>query len=218
MSVSSSISIVLYTSGLTFYLVWGYTLIPKFYQAIFNKTFGFKNVFLLIGYLLPFVLIDYFLSNYPEQYTFISIYLSMGIISWLTLFSNIKYKNNLGELLFTSCCIQRKLYFTIPLTLIYLWVIYKYVLVFFQGSESAFAPEIFGTQINPYLYSICQLFLLLSIMINFYVTSWNKLEIRSKGICYFSAIVWQDIVGYDWSEEKNNLLIIKHLNGDKKEI
>ncbi len=218
MNVSSSISIVLYTSVLTFYLVWGSTLIPKFYQAIFNKIFGFKNIFLVILYYLPFVLIDYFLPNYLEQYTLISIYLSIGIISWLALFSNIKYKNNLGELLFTSRCIQRKLYFTIPLTLICLWVIYKYVLVFFQGSESAFIPEILGTQINPYLYSISQLFILLSIMINLHLTGWNKLEIRSQGIWYVSEIIWQDIVGYGWSEEKNNLLIIKHLNGYKKEI
>ncbi|MDJ0598943.1 MAG: hypothetical protein QNJ37_08910 [Crocosphaera sp.] len=152
MTVSSSISIILYTSGLTFYLVWGCTLIPKFYQAIFNKTFGFHNIFLLIGYLLPFILIDYFLPNYLEQYTFISFNLVMGLVCWLTLFSNIK--NNLGELLFSSRCIQIKLYFTIPLTFVCLWVIYKYSLVFFQGEESAFVSEILGTQINPYLYSI----------------------------------------------------------------
>lgn len=161
---------------------------------------------------------DYFLPNYLEQYTYISFNLAIGLIWWLTLISYIKSKNNLGELLFTSRCIQRRLYFTIPLTLFGLWVFYKYLLVFFQGSELPFMPEILGTQINPYLYSISQLFVLFSIMLNLHITSWHKLDIRNKGIWYFSTISWQDIVGYGWSEDKANLLIIKHLNGYKKEI
>ncbi|MEM8780841.1 MAG: hypothetical protein AAGF26_18655, partial [Cyanobacteria bacterium P01_G01_bin.49] len=150
MVISSSIVIVivLYTCGLTFYLTWGFTLIPKFYQAIFSKTFGFKNIFLCVLCFLPFVLIDYLFPDYLEQSTIVSIYLTIGFVLWLSLASQIKYRNNMGDLLFVSRAVSKGSYLAIPLTLLSTWVIYNHLLVLFHGTESSLTKDVLGTKID----------------------------------------------------------------------
>lgn len=219
MFVFSSMAIVLYTCGLTFYLTWGLTtLVPKFYQAIFSKKFGFKNVLFCVLYCLPLASIDYWIPDYLEQYTIVSSYLMIGLVYWYNLALQIKYKNNMGDLLFSSRAVSKRFYLVIPFTLFGLWIIHRNFLILSDETKISLKTEMMGIEIDNYLFFICQLFVIVSVIICFYISRWTKLEIREKGLWYFSSIIWQDIVIYSWSQEKTNLLIIQHLNGYGKEI
>lgn len=218
MFLSSAIAIVLFICRFTFYLTWGFTQIGELCQAIFDKTFSFKNILISVLYLLPLVLIDRFIPDYLDKYSDVSSYLTFGLIIWFGLASQAKYKNNMGELLFVSRSVSKRIYLVIPFTLLSLWAIYSNLRILSGETELLSSTDILMTKNYIYSLFICKVFVIVSVTICFYIFSWNKLEIRDKGICYISFITWKNIISYSLSEEKPNLLIIEYLNGYKKEI
>ena len=79
--------------------------------------------------------------------------------------------------------------------------------------------NILGTEVNSFLWLGCCASILVSAIAYGYFISRNKLTIRDKGVVGISEIYWHQVVDYSFLEkERYSYLIIKHLNGFKREI
>ena len=218
MLLPSTVAIFLFICVFTLYFTWGFTKLSGFHLIFVDARLYAKQIIISIVYLLSTFAIDYLIPESYKKYTFVSIYLSFGILPLLAIKNINIRKETLGNLLFRSQSLSKTIYFVIPLILVALWGFHR---VWQNLSiQTIFSTtNIGGMEINSYLWLTCSLVFFVSIAIYSCVFSYNKLEIRDRGIWYISEIAWENMTDYYWiKNQQSDLLVIKHINGYKNEI
>ena len=215
---SSKIFAFLYICVFTLYFTWGFTKLLGLAYIFVDVRLHAKEIIIAIAYLASAFSIDYLLPKSIEKYAYPSFILSLAIINLIVPKSLSDRQQALGELLFRSEYLSKTIYYLIPFGLIYLWALYRQYR-FISNQTASSTIDVGGVEVNSYLWSACLITVLISAAIHISVISWNKLEIRDKGVWYGSYdLTWRKIVDYSWSDSKPNLLLIRHINGYKNEI
>ena len=195
-----------------------FTKLPYLYLIFFDFKSHIKQKSIALLSLLSLLTISWLIPKSLESYTLVGLYLSCAILLWLSIRNIVLRQQSMGEILFTSQYLLRTVYGIIPLSVVFIWSgtrIYQEIIR--QNISSTI--NILGTEVNSFLWLGCCSLILVSAIVYGYFISWNKLTIRDKGIGGISEIYWHQVVDYSFLEkEKYSYLIIKHLNGFKREI
>lgn len=210
--------IFFYICACTLYFAWGFTKLPNFCLIFVDLKLYIPQIFLAIGYFISLLTLDNLVPSSLRKYHLVSFMFSLGFLQLFLLKSLIIKRNNLGNLLFISQPIVKVIYYLIPFAFVYLWAISR-ISKAIAGKTISSNTDIGGIEINSYLWFSSIFFIMLSISINACIYfSWNKLEIRERGIWLINETVWEEIVDYSWEQDKNyDILVLKQINGFNQE-
>ena len=202
------------------YWAWLFlTKLPILSGLLFGFSVDAQKLIVRAICILAGVVAPSFLPKIFQDYSIAGMILGFGIVPFFSWRNVLVRKSNLGDLLFTSqhTPIINYIYLLVILCTA-MWALPRYHNKFFSQGLSAIITA-GDTEISAYIYGICYVIFVLSSTVFFSLSNWIKLEIRDHGLWMMStATTWEEIIDYSWSEQQQNLLIVKSINGFNKEI